>query len=137
MTDPYDHEELLARAEEAVRRLKALGADCAEAYVAAGTVVSVQVEKDVVTYTTGDSEGGTGLRVVKDGRLGFAYTSDPEGIEATGRKALDLSRLAPQAGYKLPPGPDGYIDVAGLDDPAVVSMEAGEAVEMAGQMVGA
>ena len=104
MTDLYDIDALLGRAEDTVRRLVALGADCAEAYVSAGTAVGVQVEKDVVTYTTGDSEGGMGLRVVKDGRLGFAYTSDPARLEEAGGRALDLTRLAPRTGYVLPSG---------------------------------
>ncbi len=137
MTDPYDPQVLLGRADDTVKRLMALGADCAEAYVSAGTAVSVQVEKDVVTYTTGDSDGGMGLRVVKEGRLGFAYTSDPARLEEAGNRALDLSRLAPRTGYVLPSGGLPYSSVAGLDDPAIVSMEPGEAVEMAGQMVDA
>jgi PmbA protein len=137
LTDPSDHQALLGRAEDVVERLMALGADCAEAYVSAGTGVSVQVEKDVVTYTTGDSEGGVGLRVVKDGRLGFAYASDVTRLDDAGAKALDLSRLAPDSGYVLPAGGEGYNQVAGLEDPSLVSMEPGEAVEMAGQMVDA
>ncbi len=132
-----DTEELLGRAEDAVRRLMALGADCAEAYVSTGTGVSVDVEKDVVTYTTGEAEGGSGLRVVKDGRLGFAYTSDPTRLEEAGRGALDLTRLAPATGYILPTGAKAYPQVDGLSDPAIVSMDPGEAVEMAGRMVDA
>jgi PmbA protein len=135
LTDPQDPQGLLARAEDAVARLMALGADCAEAYVAAGTGISVDVEKDVVTYTTGDSEGGMGLRVVKDGRLGFAYTSDPTRLDEAGSKALDLTRLAPVTGYSLPPGGHVYPSVAGMDDPTIVHMDPGEAVEMAGLMV--
>ncbi|NIP37126.1 MAG: hypothetical protein GWN18_19300, partial [Thermoplasmata archaeon] len=137
MADRSDPEELLGRAEDAVRRLMALGADCAEAYVSAGTGVSVDVEKDVVTYTTGESEGGTGLRVVRDGRLGFAYTSDPTRLEEVGKGALELTRLAPETGYVLPTGAEAYPQVEGLTDPAIVSMDPGEAVEMAGRMVDA
>jgi PmbA protein len=133
--DPGDHHRLLGHAEDAVRRLMALGAQGAEAYVAAGTSVGVQVERDVVSYTTGDSEGGMGLRVVKDGRLGFAYTSDPTRLDEVGTRALELSRLAPETGYTLPGPARTYDHVAGLDDPAIVAMEPGEAVEMAGLMV--
>ncbi len=135
MADRYDPQELLGRAEDAVRRLIALGAESAEAFVAAGTGVSVDVEKDVVTYTTGDSEGGMGLRVVKDGRLGFAYTSDPDRLDEAGIKALDLTRLAPRTGYCFPAGGVAYPSVAGMEDPTIVSMDPGEAVDMAGRMV--
>jgi PmbA protein len=137
LTDLDEPQALLGMAEDAVARLMAMGADCAEAYVATGTSVSVQVEKDVVTYTTTDSEAGTGLRVVKDGRLGFAYTSDLARLDEAGRRALDLSRLAPETGYVLPAAAGPYRSIAGLDDRALVDMEPAEAVEMAGELVDA
>jgi PmbA protein len=133
--DPNDHQHLLGLAEDAVRQLMTLDVEGAEAYVAAGTSVGIHVEKDVVSYTTGDSEGGMGLRVLRDGRLGFAYTSDASRVDEAGRRALDLSRLAPKTGYALPSGGGTYNHVTGLDDPAIVAMEPGEGVEMAGLMV--
>lgn len=135
MTDMIDPEALLSQAEDAVLRLIGLGADCAEAYVASSRSVSVDVEKDVVTYTTSDREEGTGLRVVRDGRLGFAYTSDPSRITEAGRNALDLTRLAPVTGYILPVGGGPYAEIPGLDDPALIAMEPEEAVEMCGELV--
>ncbi len=135
MTDIVDPQALLSQAEDAVMRLIGLGADCAEAYVASSSSVSVDVEKDVVTYTTSDSEEGIGLRVVRDGRLGFAYTSDPSRITEAGRNALDLTRLAPVTGYILPVGGGPYAEIPGLDDPALVAMEPEEAVEMSGELV--
>ncbi len=135
VTDIVDPQALLSQAEDAVMRLIGLGADCAEAYVASSSSVSVDVEKDVVTYTTSDSEEGIGLRVVRDGRLGFAYTSDPSRITEAGRNALDLTRLAPVTGYILPVGGGPYAEIPGLDDPALVAMEPEEAVEMSGELV--
>lgn len=135
MTDIVDPQALLSQAEDAVLRLMGLGADCAEAYVASSSSVSVDVEKDVVTYTTSDSEEGVGLRVVRDGRLGFAYTSDQSKITEAGRNALDLTRLAPITGYIFPVGGEPYAEIPGLDDPALVAMEPEEAVEMSGELV--
>lgn len=132
LTDPQD---LLGRAEDAVRRLTALGADCAEAYVSSGSSVNVDIEKDVVAYTTTDAEAGHGLRVVKGGRLGFAYASDARRIEDAGGRALSLTRLAPETGYRMAAGGGRYEEVPDLEDPALLSMEPGEAVEMAGEMV--
>jgi len=130
-----DPQALLSQAEDAVLRLMSLGADCVEAYVSSSSSVSVDIEKDVVTYTTSDSEDGIGLRVVRDGRLGFAYTSDPSRIDETGRNAIDLTRLAPVTGYILPVGGEPYAEIPGLDDPALVAMEPEEAVEMSGELV--
>jgi PmbA protein len=135
LTVVADPQELLGRAEDAVRRLSTLDADCAEVYLSSGSSVNVDIEKDVVTYTTTDSETGHGLRVVREGRLGFAYTSDPRRIEDAGRNALALTQLAPETGYKMPGQTDHYGTVEGLEDPGLLSMEPGEAVEMAGEMV--
>ncbi len=130
-----DTDELLSRAESVVGLLRSLGADGSEAYVSSGASISVEVEKDVVTYTTGDAVEGIGLRVVKEGRLGFSYTSEVERLEEAGRQALSLSRLAPDTGYELPPGISDYPEVTGLFDARLVDMEPGEAVEMAGEIV--
>jgi PmbA protein len=139
VTEVIDHEDLLAQAETEVRRLTALGADGAEVYVASGSGVEVEVERDVVSYTTSDLDAGFGLRVVRDGRLGFAYTSVADRIESAGRLALDLSRLSPRLGYVLPAASPstGYTTVPGIFDSALVTMEPGEVVEMAGDMVDA
>lgn len=135
MTDLVDPQALLSQAEDVVLRLMGLGADCAEVIIASGSSVSVDVEKDVVTYTTSDSEAGMGLRVVRDGRLGFAYTSDPSKVEDAGMHALELTRLAPVTGYAFPVGGGPYTAVPGLNDPALMSMEPSEAVDMGGQLV--
>ena len=137
MAEVIDPDVLQGRAEDAVRLIMGLGADCAETYFASGTSVSVDVEKAVVTYTTGDAEAGIGIRLVKDGRLGFAYTSDPHKLEGAGLKALSLSRLAPDRGYRLPAGGRNYTPVEGLLDRDLITMDPGEAVEMAGTMVDA
>jgi PmbA protein len=135
MTDLVDPQALLSQAEDVVLRLMGLGADCAEVFIASSTSVSVEVEKDVVTYTTSDSEAGIGLRVVRDGRLGFAYTSQASKVEEAGVNALGLTRLAPLTGYSLPAGGGPYTTVPGLSDPALMAMEPAEAVEMGGQLV--
>jgi PmbA protein len=132
-----DPEALLALAEDAVRSMMGMGADCGEAYVSSGRSVSVDVEKDVVTYTMGDADAGIGLRLVKDGRLGFAYTSDVDRLEDAGGKALSLSRLAPRTGYVLPSGGRPYSEVTGTFDPALVALEPSEVVRMAGELVDA
>jgi PmbA protein len=137
MRDGIDPDTMLSQAERFVAIVMALGADCAEAYVTAGTSVSVDVEKDVVTYTTGNAEAGIGVRLVKDGRLGFAYTSDADKLEEAAQGALSLSRLSPRLGYVVPAGGGSYTPVEGLFDADLVTMEPGEAVNMAGEMVDA
>jgi len=134
---PPGPQELLSRAEDAVRTALARGAAQAEAFAAAGTFVGVDVERDRVTYTTGGSESGVGLRVVRDGRLGFAFASDPARIASAAERALALSRLSPARGFSLPAGGGRYPDIGGLFDPRIAAMEPSEAVALAGELVDA
>ncbi len=99
--------------------------------------MGVDVERDRVTYTNGVSESGVGLRVVRDGRLGFAFASDPARIAAAAERALGLSRLSPARGFSLPAGGRPYPEVGGLRDPRIEAMEPSEAVALAGELVDA
>jgi len=134
---PLDAQALLARAEDAVRTALARGAAQSEAFAAAGTFVGVDVERGRVTYTVGGSESGVGLRVVRDGRLGFAFASDPARVAAAAERALALSRLSPERGFSLPAGGAHYPVVGGLFDPRIAAMEPSEAVALAGEVVDA
>jgi PmbA protein len=130
-----DPDALLERAEAAVARALARGAAGAEAFVASGTFVGADVERDRVTYTTGGSDSGMGLRVVRDGRLGFAFASDPARVDEAVDRALALSRLAPARRFAFAPGGRPYPDVRGLHDPRLASIEPPEVVAMAGELV--
>lgn len=132
-----DPDALLERAEAAVALALRRGAAGAEAYVASGTFVGVDVERDRVTYTTGGSDSGMGLRVVRDSRLGFAFTSDPSRVDEAVDRALGLSRLAPPRGFGFAPGGRPYTGVGGLHDPRLESIEPPEVVAMAGELIDA
>ncbi len=137
MATAPDPQALLAQAEDLVRVALAKGAQAAEAFVVSGSMVSVDIERDRVTYTTGGSDSGTGLRVVRDGRLGFAYASEPHRVTEAAERALALSRLAPRHDFAFPMDDTPYQTMEGLFDPGIVTMDSSEAVEMAGEVVDA
>jgi len=53
---------------------------------------------------------GCGVRVIKNGRSGFASSTNPERIDDLINTALELADLGPKAGFRLPPA----------EEPAVV-----------------
>lgn len=97
-------DDLLGTAESLVQKALATGADQAEAYLVEGASLGVDVEDgDVVAGESVQDRGGS-VRVVRDGRLGFAYFSDPGQAPKAIEAALRTSRQTPRTGYGLPAG---------------------------------
>ena len=82
--------ESAARAVEAARRL---GADRADAYLEVSRESQVRVRDGDVEDLTQATARGVGLRLIKDGSLGFAYSSDlgEADLEELARRALALA----------------------------------------------
>jgi PmbA protein len=97
-----DPQVLLGEAERAVQRALARGAREAEVYWESASTLGVELENGRIG-TTGASQGqGAALRVLADGRLGFAYFTQPSQVDAAITQALAQAKHAPAKGYRLP-----------------------------------
>ncbi len=120
---------LLERCERIVKAATSSGADHAEAYWEQGASLDVEIEKGALAVTsTAESQGGS-IRVIKDGRVGFAYMTDERQMEAAIDRALQNARLMPTKPFAFPDavpaptlGPRWAESVAALDPAAVVQM---------------
>jgi len=95
--------ELLAK--KLVQRARRRGAQQAEALVEIGRRSSVRVRNGEIEDLTQATSKGVGLRVLKNKRLGFAFTSDfqPASLEAFVDRALALAdEAAPDPDNGLP-----------------------------------
>ena len=79
MTERLDNDAVVERALDEARRRDGIAA---EAYLRDSRGVSIDVIDGVVQSVEVDTERGVGVRVLGEGRVGFAYTSDlsPTGI---------------------------------------------------------
>ena len=119
MTDP---DQLLGQAEDVVRRATAQGAQAAEVFWQLGASLDLDLENDeIASAGRGEHQGG-GVRVVRDGRVGFAYFSDQGNAVSAVERALDLSRLAPRKDFQMP-GPDRLPDVGSRWDDELAALE--------------
>ena len=107
---PFDVEaterKLAERCREAVRLALAAGAQEAEAYATRGRETTVGMEKGDLQLARSSSSGALGLRVVLDGRLGFAASNrgDAGALERLAENAVGLARIAPPDEHNgLPP----------------------------------
>lgn len=96
--------DLLARCERVVELALSRGADEAEAYAESQASLGVELEAGRLG-TTGASQGtGASIRLLKDGRLGFAYWTEASQVKDAIDRALQQSRLAPKLNFHLPSG---------------------------------
>jgi PmbA protein len=67
----------------------------------------IRVDRGEVEKLSQSSSRGMGVRVIEDGRMGYAYTSDlsPESIQQTWRAALELAQIATQDDFRSLPDP--------------------------------
>ena len=83
----------------------------------------VDIEAGKVTMAAGGGEGGFGVRVVQDGRFGFAHMVDVSGADAAVAQAIKIANMSPNIdGFVLPS--DEHADpVSGLFDAQVLDVQ--------------
>ena len=125
--------DYLKFAQDVVSRAVERGVE-AEAYINVGQKTEVNVDRGVVEKLSQAGSKGLGVRVIRDGRMGYAYTSDfgANSIEKTIEAAVTLASVADGDEYRsLPapqPLPDDDLDVY---DQAIVDLPIERKVEMA------
>lgn len=102
-------------AHEVVQQASASGAE-AEAYLAVGSETNIQVRNGAVEKLSYAGSKGLGVRVIRQGKMGYAYTSDfsPQSLAKTTAMALTLAEIAdPDEHRRLPdPKPISSEDLA-------------------------
>lgn len=106
---------MLSLGDTIVRRALARGADGAEAFLVRGVSTSVDIEGERIDYPMRSIAQGISVRVVKGGRLGFAYCTRPERLDGAMERALEISRLGKVLPFRFPerrplPRPAGTFD---------------------------
>lgn len=134
---PDRTEELKSLAAQVVELAKRAGAGEAEAFVERSRQASVQVRSGEIEELSEAASKGVGIRVVVEGRLGFASTTDfePKALESLVNRAVALARQsAPDPAHALPPREvvtGARPRVEGLFDDAVAELEPGWKVQAA------
>ena len=79
-------------ADKCVKEVEKLS-DNWEIYIANSETIEVESKKDILNFAKEEIENGVGIRIIKDNKMGFAYTSDLDKISQTAQKALDNAKL--------------------------------------------
>jgi PmbA protein len=93
--------DLVPLCRRAVKVAERLGIE-AEAFASMAWEVETEIDGSNITIGTESMDFGVGVRVLKDRRVGFAYTSVPKDIARTVRNALSASRLGVPVDFDFP-----------------------------------
>ncbi len=124
-----DAHRLLGEAERLVEKAIAAGADEAEVHWSRDVSLEIVLENGAVQGGARSRTEGASLRVIKDGRLGFAYLTDAADAEKTIQRALRLSRLAPKKSMHLP-SPQGAGSVGAQWDDETAKLDVAELLSL-------
>jgi len=94
--------------ERIVQKALEMGADSAETVVMGGKGISFSFEKNSINKSSGSSDFGIGIRLLKNRRIGFSYCSREEDAVETIGKALQISKIHELTEFTFPgnqPGP--------------------------------
>ncbi len=119
-------------AEELLRIALAEGADQAEVFLRISKHLSIEVNKQEIDTVERSDSAGYSVRVIKDKRLGFSYSTDPSEIREVARRAVEASQFAEQDEFNgLPSGRSlsGLSEVAVYDE-SVASLPERDAIDM-------
>lgn len=131
-----DEAQLLEMCEQGVKYALEAGADQAEVFASSGRETEVAFEKNDLNLTSIVSETSFGIRVLSQGRLGFATSNNPEDLAQIAAEAVTLAQASPADplnGLPEPqplPDPTYSLDLRLLElDPAALTQLGSELLE--------
>ncbi|UCH88368.1 MAG: TldD/PmbA family protein [Thermoplasmata archaeon] len=123
---------LLERGRKAVKLAVKLGADEADVYLISDIATSIEIENGSVNFSEKSTDNGIGLRVLKDGHVGFSYCTAEQELESTLKKALTVAKFSKKIEFNLPtPESAGKIPkIDKLFDKRILDLEAQAGLDM-------
>ncbi len=125
--------EHLKIAESVIAQAKKEGFE-SEAYINVGSQTQISVDRGEVEKLSNAGSKGIGVRVVRDGKMGYAYTSDfsPESIKKTTENAMTLAEISDADDYRHIPDPEPIPEEdLQLFDPKLQALSMDEKIEFA------
>ncbi|MEZ6197176.1 MAG: metallopeptidase TldD-related protein [Planctomycetota bacterium] len=136
-TDHVTAESLLSLCDRALEAAVRGGAEAAEVAAGFATGSGIDFEKNDLAIAVSDDETSYGIRVIREGRVGFASSNDPEGLEAAVADALAVAASAPPDPHAGLPDPSPVTPVEGLNDPSIESCDVAAVTDAGARLLAA
>ncbi len=106
-----------------------------EVYATQGYGHSLEIEAGRISMASGGGDGGFGIRIVEDGRYGYAHLVDPSSASRAIKQALSIAKRSPSIdGFELP-GNESAPKVGGMKDKAILDMGPEDLLEQGDQVL--
>lgn len=113
-----------------IEKARKRGVDSAEVFIRTGRGLSVEVKGQKVEAIDSSLDFGFSIRVIRDGRLGFSFSSDPDAAEETMDKAIEASKWTEKDEFLSLPK-KAEITKMDIYDPSIADITEDQAIERA------
>ena len=128
-------ERLMDSAQKIGNACESAGIGEWEIFASQGYGHSLDIEAGKISMASGGGEGGFGIRIVEDGKYGYAHLVDPSSAERAIQQALSIARKSPSIeGFELP-GNQSASSVSGMKDKAILDMGPEDLLEQGDQVL--
>ena len=90
-------DRLLEGCQSIAKQCEAQGIQEWEIVASQGYGRSLDIEAGRISLASGGGEGGFGVRVLQNGRYGYAHLVDPSGAEHAVSEALSIAKASPES----------------------------------------
>lgn len=119
---------------EAALRLLANQVPEGEVFITRSSSRSISIENNALKSIRGGGEIGIGLRILKDGRIGFSHANDLASVPDAIRLAIKGAAISPEKPFAFP-AHQTYPTIPDLLDKRVLDLSMEQSVELARNMI--
>lgn len=123
---------LMDNCEKILQKLSKLSLDQFEVYGLSTEDLSVEMEKNSIKDFTDLLDTGIGIRIIRDKRIGFAYSTSfkDKDLEDLINRVLKFTKVGkPDQDFQKLPSPGKYEKINNLFDPKLKNIEASKAID--------
>jgi len=118
--------EIAEKAKNAVKN----NCDAYEIYVDETNVIELDSKQDELNFAKEEIEQGVGIRIIKDNKIGFAFTSNLDKISQTANQAIENAKLTKQDENYAFAEEEKVVDVKKVYDNKFNDLDLDEGVEL-------
>ena len=95
----------------------------------------IDIEGGKISLAAGGGEGGYGIRILEDGKFGFAYLVDVNSADKAINSALSIARMSPSIDGFVLPSEQSAKQVSGLYDKSIIEMDSEDLLTQADAII--
>ena len=126
--------EYKEQAQKIVEKALLNGADETEVFISKGKSTGFSIQNNAIEAASGREEFGFGIRIIKNKRIGFAYSTILDNAEDTIKKAISSSKLSEPTSYSFPK-PSKITNIHNIYDKKIANLEPNQCISFLSDLI--